>query len=62
MSDPPSGERCDTCKFYIKKTFGAAQVFECRYADPERAGRWPTVLADDWCGKWEAIAVEANHG
>jgi hypothetical protein len=57
--------RCDDCKFYIMRTYGAANVGECR-CDPPVLGNgysgWPRVLPDDWCGKWEAMVREVNDG
>lgn len=54
---PQTVEQCDGCKFYRLRVYGQASVGECRYSDPMpqgQAGFWPTVKADDWCGKYVA--------
>ena len=42
--------KCATCVWYQ-----GALVGQCRALSPNGAG-WPTVRADDWCGKHKPIA------
>lgn len=56
--------QCDDCRFYVIKTYGAANAGEC-HCDPPTLGvqinGWPRVQPDDWCGKWEALAATAGR-
>ena len=53
-------DQCDNCHFYRLRTYGQAQVGECRYSDPFMHG-WPRVNPDDWCGKWAPIPVHEEE-
>jgi hypothetical protein len=61
--------QCDDCGFYRVRVYGtgqdAKQAGECRESSPSAQGAigvWPQVKADDWCGKWAAIAAEVKDG
>lgn len=55
--------RCDSCDFWGHDTITshAGNASRCRVNPPTRGshsaiGMWPVTRADDWCGKWAAIA------
>jgi hypothetical protein len=49
MSAPP--RLCQTCTYYAPRPDGAASG-QCRI-HPPKAGGWPEVRADEWCGEHE---------
>jgi hypothetical protein len=60
--------QCDDCKFMWVVDVGPSgqdgQFFECRCHAPQLTGTrggWPKVLATDWCGEYQPIAVEREE-
>lgn len=58
--NPPLGNNCANCVFYVTRVIGDLTVGECHHSPPQTSGigsghgYWPQVEPEDWCGQWGA--------